>query len=232
MELMRVLVVEDNSVVADAVAEGLRDEGIAVDVAYDGSAGLDKVTVNTYDVIVLDRDLPRLHGGALCQQIVDSPSTSRILMLTAAALVEDRVNGLNLGAHDYLAKPFDFSELVARVRALARRSPSTPPVLTRGDLIVDRGRRASAGRCRSKSQRPSGQPPLGPATGRPHDRSHLARPREGPRRARGWGSARPRGRSCRPLSRRRAVSGSGRGGARRGGAAFPFPQCQRAWLAP
>src|SRR2546430_9338133 len=97
MELMRVLVVEDNSVVADAVAEGLRDEGIAVDVAYDGPAGLDKVTVNTYDVIVLDRDLPRLHGDALCQQIVDSPSTSRILMLTAAALVEDRVNGLNLG---------------------------------------------------------------------------------------------------------------------------------------
>ena len=122
MELMRVLVVEDNSVVADAVAEGLRDEGIAVDVAYDGSAGLDKVTVNTYDVIVLDRDLPRLHGDALCQQIVGSPSTSRILMLTAAALVEDRVNGLNLGADDYLAKPFDFSELVARVRALARRA--------------------------------------------------------------------------------------------------------------
>jgi len=142
MELMRVLVVEDNSVVADAVAEGLRDEGIAVDVAYDGSAGLDKVTVNTYDVIVLDRDLPRLHGDALCQQIVGSPSTSRILMLTAAALVQDRVNGLNLGADDYLAKPFDFSELVARVRALARRSPSTPPVLTRGDLIVDRARRA------------------------------------------------------------------------------------------
>src|SRR6266705_3546795 len=142
MELMRVLVVEDNSVVADAVAEGLRDEGIAVDVAYDGPAGLDKVTVNTYDVIVLDRDLPRLHGDALCQQIVDSPSTSRILMLTAAALVEDRVSGLNLGADDYLAKPFDFSELVARVRALARRSPSTPPVLTRGDLVVDRARRA------------------------------------------------------------------------------------------
>jgi DNA-binding response OmpR family regulator len=142
MELMRVLVVEDNSVVADAVAEGLRDEGIAVDVAYDGPAGLDKVTVNTYDVIVLDRDLPRLHGDALCQQIVDSPSTSRILMLTAAALVQDRVKGLNLGADDYLAKPFDFCELVARVRALARRSPSTPPVLTRGDLIVDRARRA------------------------------------------------------------------------------------------
>src|SRR5229473_8452811 len=142
MEPMRVLVVEDNSVVADAVAEGLRDEGIAVDVAYDGPTGLERVIANTYDVVVLDRDLPRLHGDVLCQQIVNSPSTCRILMLTAAGLVEDRVEGLNLGADDYLAKPFDFSELVARVRALARRSPSTPPVLTRGDLIVDRGRRA------------------------------------------------------------------------------------------
>jgi DNA-binding response OmpR family regulator len=143
MEPMRVLVVEDNPVVADAVAEGLRDQGMAVDVAYDGPAGLEKATVNTYDVVVLDRDLPRLHGDVLCQQIVDSPGrSSRILMLTAAALVADRVEGLNLGADDYLVKPFDFSELVARVRALARRSPSTPPVLTRGDLVVDRTRRA------------------------------------------------------------------------------------------
>jgi DNA-binding response OmpR family regulator len=138
---VRVLVVEDNSVVADAIAEGLRDQGIAVDVAYDGPTGLDKATVNSYDVVVLDRDLPRLHGDALCQQIVDSPSTSRILMLTAAGLVEDRVEGLNLGADDYLAKPFDFSELLARVHALARRSPSAPPVLARGDLMVDRARR-------------------------------------------------------------------------------------------
>src|SRR5579863_6682655 len=101
MEAVRVLVVEDNSVVADAVAEGLRDQGMAVDVAYDGPSGLDRVTVNTYDVVVLDRDLPRLHGDALCQQIVDSPATSRILMLTAASQVEDRVDGLNLGADDY-----------------------------------------------------------------------------------------------------------------------------------
>ncbi len=142
MVSMRVLVVEDDSVMADAIAEGLRDQGIAVDLAYDGATGLDKATLNAYDVIVLDRDLPRLHGDALCRQIVDSPSTSRILMLTAAGLVADRVEGLNLGADDYLAKPFAFSELVARVRALARRSPSTPPVLTRGDLTVDRGRRA------------------------------------------------------------------------------------------
>jgi DNA-binding response OmpR family regulator len=139
---MRVLVVEDNAVVADAVAEGLRDQGMAVDVAYDGASGLEKVTVNDYDVVVLDRDLPRLHGDELCAQIVNSPCTSRILMLTAAGQVEDRVDGLNLGADDYLAKPFDFSELVARVRALARRSPSAPPVLTRGDLMVDRIRRA------------------------------------------------------------------------------------------
>ena len=136
------LVVEDNPVVADAVAEGLRDQGMAVDVAYDGPDGLEKAAVNTYDVVVLDRDLPRLHGDVLCKQIVDSQGTSRILMLTAAALVEDRVEGLNLGADDYLPKPFDFSELVARVRALARRSPPTPPVLTRGDLVVDRARRA------------------------------------------------------------------------------------------
>lgn len=122
-------------------SRGAADQGIAVDLAYDGSIGLDKATLNSYDVIVLDRDLPRLHGDAICQQVVDSPSTSRILMLTAAALVEDRVEGLNLGADDYLAKPFDFSELVARVRALAHRDPSTPPVLTRGDLIVDRARR-------------------------------------------------------------------------------------------
>jgi DNA-binding response OmpR family regulator len=143
MKHMRVLVVEDHQVVADAVAEGLRDEGIAVDIAYDGQTGLDKTTVNSYDVVVLDRDLPLLHGDALCRQIVASRNTSRILMLTAAGLVSDRIQGLDLGADDYLAKPFDFAELVARVRALARRSsPPTPPVIIRGDLIVDRSRRA------------------------------------------------------------------------------------------
>ena len=139
---VRVLVVEDNAVVADAVVEGLRDQGMAVDVAYDGPSGLDKVTINDYDVVVLDRDLPRLHGDTICRQVVEGPYSSRILMLTAAGQVEDRVEGLNLGADDYLAKPFDFSELVARVRALARRSPSAPPVLTRGDLVVDRVRLA------------------------------------------------------------------------------------------
>jgi DNA-binding response OmpR family regulator len=141
MEAMRVLIVEDNAMVADAVAEGLRDQGIAVDVAYDGPSGMEKAVVNSYDVVILDRDLPGLHGDRFCQQIVESPCPTRIMMLTAAGQVEDRVEGLNLGADDYLAKPFDFVELVARVRALARRSPSTPPVLTRGDLMVDRVRR-------------------------------------------------------------------------------------------
>ncbi len=142
MDAVRVLVVEDNSVVADALAEGLRDQGMAVDIAYDGPSGLEKALVNTYDVVVLDRNLPGLHGDKVCEEVVASPSTSRILMLTAAGEVEDRVEGLNLGADDYLAKPFDFLELVARVRALARRSPSTPPVLVRGDLVVDRARRS------------------------------------------------------------------------------------------
>src|SRR5260370_30873678 len=109
MEPMRVLVVEDNLVVADAVAEGLRDQGMAVDVAYDGPTGLDKATVNTYDVVVLDRDLPPLHGDPLCQQIVDSPGSSRILILTAAALVEHLDEGLNLRADDYRGKPFGVS---------------------------------------------------------------------------------------------------------------------------
>jgi DNA-binding response OmpR family regulator len=143
MEAMRVLVVEDNSVLADTVAEGLRDQGMAVDIAYDGPSGLEKVVVNTYDVVVLDRDLPGLHGDELCRQIVGSPCQSRVLMLTAAGQVDDRVEGLNMGADDYLAKPFDFSELVARVRALARRGPPTPPVLRRGDLVVDRARRTA-----------------------------------------------------------------------------------------
>src|ERR1700684_2912578 len=144
MEPVRVLVVEDNTVVADAVAEGLRDQGMAVDVAYDGQSGLGEATVNTYDVVVLDRDLPRLHGDALCQHIVGSPATSRVLMLTAAGGVEDRVEGLNLGADDYLAKPFDFAELVARVRALGRRTaPAVPPVFEVADLRLEPARWAA-----------------------------------------------------------------------------------------
>ncbi|HEY8044001.1 MAG TPA: response regulator transcription factor [Streptosporangiaceae bacterium] len=138
---MRVLVVEDQETLANRIAEGLRDQGMAVDVAYDGAAAVEVTAVNRYDVVVLDRDLPRVHGDAVCASLVAGPSPARILMLTAAAAVEDRVDGLNLGADDYLPKPFAFTELVARVRALSRRAPSTPPVITRGDLTMDRARR-------------------------------------------------------------------------------------------
>jgi DNA-binding response OmpR family regulator len=138
---VRVLVVEDQKTLANRIAEGLRDQGMAVDVAYDGAAAVAVTAVNRYDVVVLDRDLPRVHGDAVCASLVAGPSPARILMLTAAAAVEDRVDGLNLGADDYLPKPFAFTELVARVRALSRRAPSTPPVITRGDLTMDRARR-------------------------------------------------------------------------------------------
>jgi DNA-binding response OmpR family regulator len=117
---VRVLVVEDQKVLADRIAEGLRDQGMAVDIAYDGGAAMEIAAFTAYDVIVLDRDLPRVHGDAVCAHLVAGPATARILMLTAAAAVEDRVDGLNLGADDYLAKPFAFAELVARVRSLAR----------------------------------------------------------------------------------------------------------------
>jgi len=138
---VRVLVVEDQKVLADRIAEGLRDQGMAVDVAYDGEAAMEITAFTGYDVIVLDRDLPRVHGDAVCASLVAGPAQARILMLTAAAAVDDRVDGLNLGADDYLGKPFAFAELVARVRSLARRSPSAPPLSFCGDLVLDRVRR-------------------------------------------------------------------------------------------
>ena len=138
---MRVLVVEDQMALADNIAEGLRDAGFAADVAYDGASGLEKALLNGYDVVILDRDLPRVHGDALCATLVAGPTPSRILMLTAADEIDDRVNGLNLGADDYLTKPFAFAELVARVRVLSRRAPATPPLVVRGDLLFDRARR-------------------------------------------------------------------------------------------
>jgi DNA-binding response OmpR family regulator len=138
---MRVLVVEDQAELADDIADGLRDQGIGADVAYDGSAGIEKALLNTYDVVILDRDLPRIHGDAVCATLVGSPSQARILMLTAAGTVDDRVDGLNLGADDYLTKPFAFAELVARVRSLARRRPAAAPVIARRDLVLDRARR-------------------------------------------------------------------------------------------
>jgi DNA-binding response OmpR family regulator len=142
---MRVLVVEDHTTLADRIAQGLRQAGMAVDAVYDGATALDATAQTAYDVIVLDRDLPVMHGDRVCRTMAGSGGP-RILMLTAAADVEDRVDGLELGADDYLGKPFAFAELVARVRALSRRAPSAPPVLRRGDLTVDRARhRASRG---------------------------------------------------------------------------------------
>ena len=138
---MRVLVVDDQAELADDIADGLRDQGIGADVAYDGSAAIEKALLNLYDVVILDRDLPRIHGDAVCATLVGSPSQARILMLTAAGTVGARVDGLNLGADDYLTKPFAFAELVARVRSLSRRSPAAAPVITRGDIVFDRARR-------------------------------------------------------------------------------------------
>ena len=141
---MRVLVVEDQAELADDIADGLRDQGIGTDVAYDGESGIEKALLNRYDVVVLDRDLPKVHGDAVCAALVGAASEARILMLTAARSVDDRVVGLNLGADDYLTKPFAFEELIARVFALARRKPSTAPVVTKGDLVVDRARRRAS----------------------------------------------------------------------------------------
>jgi DNA-binding response OmpR family regulator len=139
---VRVLVVEDEPLIADAVAEWLRREAFAVDVAYDGDAALERLGVNEYDVLVLDRDLPRVSGDEVCQAVVESGAHTRILMLTAATAVRDRVAGLRLGADDYLIKPFAFVELSARVHALLRRTrPADPPVLERGGIRLDPARR-------------------------------------------------------------------------------------------
>jgi DNA-binding response OmpR family regulator len=139
---VRILVVEDEVDLASSIARGLRYEGMAVDVALDGMAALDKAGVTAYDVIVLDRDLPVLHGDDVCRQLIRSHSTARVLMLTASAGVRDRIDGLELGADDYMPKPFAFGELVARIRAVSRR-PGAPAatILTAGDLVVDPGRR-------------------------------------------------------------------------------------------
>jgi DNA-binding response OmpR family regulator len=139
---VRVLVVEDERPLADAIVRGLRAEGMAVDVAYDGTDGHEKATVTRYDVLVLDRDLPGMHGDDLLAELVASDSLTRVLLLTASTGVDAKVQGLSLGADDYLPKPFAFADLVARVRALARRAtPATPPVLHAGDLELDSARR-------------------------------------------------------------------------------------------
>jgi DNA-binding response OmpR family regulator len=139
---VRVLVVEDERQLADSIAEGLRLHAMAVDVAYDGEAGLERASVNDYDVLVLDRDLPIVSGDEVCATLVQSDSETRILMLTAATAVSQRVAGLGIGADDYLTKPFAFAELVARVQALARRArPAIPPVLERSGIRLDTHRR-------------------------------------------------------------------------------------------
>ncbi|MGH3069057.1 MAG: response regulator transcription factor [Streptosporangiaceae bacterium] len=141
---MRVLVAEDVEDLAMAIGAGLRREGMAVDVVLDGTTALDHVAVTRYDVVVLDRDLPGTHGDEVCRRLTAERSGSRVLMLTAATTVKDRVDGLGLGADDYLPKPFDFAELVARIRALGRR-PATllPPVLERGEVTLDPSRRVA-----------------------------------------------------------------------------------------
>jgi DNA-binding response OmpR family regulator len=142
---MRVLVVEDFEVLARSIGTGLRREGIAVDVVLDGTDALHHLAATRYAVVILDRDLPGIHGDDVCRRIVADRCGVRVLMLTAADTVNDRVDGLGLGADDYLPKPFAFAELVARVRALARRSaPPVPPTLTYGDISVDPARRAAS----------------------------------------------------------------------------------------
>lgn len=153
---MRVLIVEDERELADAIADGLRQHAMAVDVAYDGADGFEKATVNAYDVVVLDRDLPELHGDAVCTQLIAAKLDTRILMLTAASAVKQRVAGLGLGADDYLTKPFAFAELVARIQALGRRArPATPPVIERGGIKLDphRGTVQRGGRSISLSRK-------------------------------------------------------------------------------
>ena len=141
---MRVLVVEDHPKLALTVATGLRHAGMAVDVAFDGRDALDQVAEADYDVVVLDRDLPGVSGDEVCRRLVRHGSTIRVLMLTAAGDLEDRVQGLALGADDYLPKPFEFPELVARIRALCRRpGQSLPPVLSHGDVELDPARRTA-----------------------------------------------------------------------------------------
>ncbi|MFR9730981.1 response regulator transcription factor [Saccharopolyspora sp. MS10] len=141
---MRVLVVEDEDFLAEALRSGLNKEGIAVDVAGDGMTALESIAVNDYDVMVLDRDLPGVHGDDVCRQVVAEHPECRILMLTAAGRLADKVDGLSLGSDDYLVKPFDLPELVARLHALRRRTaPAAPPVLHHADLRLDSARRDS-----------------------------------------------------------------------------------------
>lgn len=138
---MRILLVEDEERLASTIARDLRREGMAVDIVLDGRTALTKAAVNNYDVVVLDRNLPVVHGDDVCRELVARQSFARILMLTAAGSIHDRVEGLELGADDYLPKPFALKELVARIRALSRRvAVPVPPVLSAGDVTLDPAR--------------------------------------------------------------------------------------------
>src|SRR5580692_11292717 len=152
---MRVLLIEDDEELAETVATGLRQARVAVDIALDGEAGLARALVHDYDVIVLDRDLPAVHGDEVCAKLVAAGGRSRVLMLTGAAGSDDLVDGLGLGADDYLPKPFDFPVLVARIGALARRAqPSIPPVLEHGDVLLDTAKRSARRADRPLALRP------------------------------------------------------------------------------
>lgn len=141
---MRVLVVEDFEILARSIGSGLRQEGMAVDVVLTGTDALERLGLTRYDVVILDRDLPGIHGDDICRRLARERSETRVLMLTAAASIEDRVGGLSLGADDYLPKPFAFAELVARVRTLARRAvPPIPPTLVYQDVMLDPARRTA-----------------------------------------------------------------------------------------
>jgi DNA-binding response OmpR family regulator len=147
---MRVLVIEDDEELAETIAAGLRDARMAVDVALDGEAGLERALVHEYEVVILDRDLPAVHGDEVCRRLVAAGARSRVLMLTGAAQDQDLIDGLGLGADDYLPKPFAFAVLVARITALARRAqPSIPPVLEHDDIVLN-----TAKRCAQRAGRP------------------------------------------------------------------------------
>jgi DNA-binding response OmpR family regulator len=142
---MRILVAEDERLLADAIVTGLRHFGFAVDVCYDGDAADERIAVHAYDVVILDRDLPKVHGDEICRRLIAAQRETRVLMLTAASSIRDRVDGLGLGADDYLTKPFAFAELVARVHALGRRArPALPPVLDVAGVVLDPSRRHAA----------------------------------------------------------------------------------------
>ena len=142
---MRVLVAEDERMLANLIAEGLRKRGMAVDLAFDGGEASEQLAANDYDVLVLDRGLPKIHGDVICRELAQSGARTRILLLTAAASVDERVNGLGLGADDYLPKPFDFNELVARIQALGRRCQAPlPPILSRAGIVLDVPRRQAS----------------------------------------------------------------------------------------